>query len=143
MVEIDQTGATLMKKITHTQGWTLVELMITVAIIGVLASIAIPSYNGYIETSQHAAAKKNAVSLAGFVDTYFYENDSYLEGTYTPGGTDTLRTALDWSPTGDESFKYVVTAETASGTACNITECYTVTVTLISDTSISQTVSRP
>ena len=76
-------------------GYTLVELIITVGIIGLLAGIAIPSYNGYLEVSKRGAAVQNAEQLAIFLDNYFYENGTYIAGNYVPGGdTTTLPNAL-------------------------------------------------
>lgn len=130
-----------MNKTYHAQGWTLVELMIVVGIVGLLATVAVPSYNGYIKTSQNGAAAAQGEALAGFEDTYFYENDTYLDGSYNPGVADDLTAKLDWKPADKDQFIYVV----AGGADCggNITKCYTITVTLKSDPSISQSISRP
>ena len=121
-------------------GYTLVELMITAAVIAMLAAIAIPAYNGYIDTSKHAAAMTNGELLASFVDNYYYENGTYLAGTYDPGGdTVTLPNAYGWRPDGDKNqYRYNVAA-CGGGT---INDCYTITVTYLQDPTIQETITK-
>ena len=128
------------KAMKYASGYTLVELMITSAVIAMLAAIAIPSYNGYINTSKHAAALTNAEILQPFVDNYYYENGTYLVGTYDPGGdVTTLPNALGWRPDGDkDQFKYDIAA-CGGG---SIDECYTITVTYLADTSITESITK-
>ncbi|MGB5397459.1 MAG: prepilin-type N-terminal cleavage/methylation domain-containing protein [Gammaproteobacteria bacterium] len=133
-------GLTTMKTRANQSGFTLVELMITVGIVGVLSAIALPAYKGYIEITGENATKANAVVLAGFEDAYFYENDSYLAGTYDPPGTDDLTAALNWKPSGDfDKYTYVV----AAGSTGNIATSYTITVTYKPNPAITATVSKP
>jgi type IV pilus assembly protein PilE len=128
-----------MKLTKQQMGYTLVELMITVGIIGILAGIAVPSYNSYISTSAMATAQSNAQTLSGFEDNYFYENATFLAGSYIPPGANGLA-ALDWEPSGDKDhFEYVV----AAGSTGDIATSYTITVTYKLDTSIVATLSKP
>ena len=128
-----------MNRFKHS-GYTLVELMVTVGIIGTLAAIAVPSYNGYIELANNATAAENAEQLAMFLDNYFYENGAYIAGTYDPGGdVTTLPNALGWRPDGDNDlFKYNIAA-CGTGT---INECYTITVTYLPEPTIQQSVTK-
>ncbi|QET03794.1 MULTISPECIES: type IV pilin protein [Cupriavidus] len=59
------------------RGFTLVELMITVMIIGVLATIAIPSYQQYVQRARRTEAKSAMLRLMGTLERYYTVNMSY------------------------------------------------------------------
>ena len=67
-------------------GFTLVELMITVAIVGILASIAIPSYQDSVMKSRRADAKAALLGLANTMERNFTTTNSYVG--VTPTNTD-------------------------------------------------------
>ncbi|MBH5328603.1 prepilin-type N-terminal cleavage/methylation domain-containing protein [Eikenella sp. S3360] len=48
---------------TQTSGFSLLEVMVVVAIIGILAAIALPSYQSHVEKTHLAAAKNNLVDI--------------------------------------------------------------------------------
>ena len=64
-----------MKKIQ--QGFTLIELMIVVAIIGILAAIAIPQYQNYIENSKISAAASSIQSIETAMANDYQTNGSF------------------------------------------------------------------
>jgi type IV pilus assembly protein PilE len=64
-------------KQTHT-GFSLIELMVTVAIVGTLAAIAIPSYRAYVLRATRTEAKQALLARAGDLERCFTRNNSYL-----------------------------------------------------------------
>ena len=86
-----------------TKGFTLIELMIVVAIIGILAAIAIPNFLRYQAKSKQSEAKANLGAIFTSEVSYKSEKDNYA-----------TRANLDWAPTGNTRYSYSVTSATAT-----------------------------
>ena len=61
----------------HVSGFTLIELMIVVAIVGILSAIAYPSYQQHVRSSRRADAQAALSELAQFMERRFTETNSY------------------------------------------------------------------
>lgn len=113
-----------------TKGFTLIELMIAVAIIGILAAIVYPSYTEYTKKTRRAEAAAVLMEAAQVTERHFSQNGVYL-GAPIPsrspmGGTKIYDIALT---TGDASEGgYLITATAVSGGLLDGDTCETMTI---------------
>lgn len=101
------------KKKKKDEGFTLIELIIVVAIIGFLMAIAIPRYATSRLVAAQSATKANLHQLATAIEVYYTENNA----TSYPADAATVRNALrpyyipkaPKTPSGDAYYRYVST----------------------------------
>jgi type IV pilus assembly protein PilE len=69
------------QKLIVAAGFTLIELMIVVAVIGILAAIGYPSYQCYVDRSQRSSAVAVMMEGSQFMERFFTTNTQYAQDT--------------------------------------------------------------
>ena len=74
----------MLSKLRSKKGFTLIELMIVVAIIGILAAIAIPQFAAYREKAYHSATASDLKNMKTGLEAYNADNQVYPTNLATP-----------------------------------------------------------
>ncbi len=106
------------------KGFTLIELVIVVAIIGILASVAVPAYSDYVLRGKLTEASTQLASMRVKLEQYYQDNRSYSStatacGVANPSGTDIkyFDYTCNWGAGGtDQGYKVTATGKAAQGT---------------------------
>jgi type IV pilus assembly protein PilE len=79
-------------------GFTLIELMITIAIVALLASIAIPSYSSFIARGKRADARGQLLQAAQYMQRFYAANDAFNTSRSGQAIADSMPTPLQRAP---------------------------------------------
>ena len=71
-------------------GFTLIELMIVIAIMGILAAVGYPAYTSAVKKGNRADAIDSLLSLAGRMEEFYMNSDTYAGATINAAGTGTV-----------------------------------------------------
>lgn len=94
-------------------GFSLIELMVAVVIIGILAAIALPAYQGYVQKSKIRAAQADLVALSLAVENHYQRTLSYptLANKKEEGTTKEISAEFPtWKPSSIKDVNFTITS---------------------------------
>ena len=105
-----------MRRLKRMQGgFTLMEVLLIMAIVGILAAIAIPTYNAQVEKGRLADASAALTENAHFLERWYADNGSYKNGAVWPTlpvtGTDFYTISFTAQPAGSDGNSYTLQAK--------------------------------
>lgn len=92
-----------MKRCGESKGFTLVELVVVIAILGILAAVAVPSYSGYVSKAKEAGDMQILSSVATAVQGSAAGDDLEVTKIVLSRGTDGTTTGLTVTTSGDKT----------------------------------------
>jgi type IV pilus assembly protein PilE len=120
-----------MMKNNKINGFTLLEMLIVVAIAGILASVAYPQYTEYVRRAARADAMVLLLDAANKQEQYYADNRSYTDDlslinvpTTSENGYFTIAVEVP-----DSGTSFTITATAAAGAVAGDTACTTFTIT--------------
>ncbi|HKT27389.1 type IV pilin protein [Dyella sp.] len=103
----------------HQRGFTLIELMIVVAIVAILAAIAIPQYRKYVQKSNRATAKSALLDLSRREETYYSTNNSYTLNLVSLGYSNITNNQIQVPNSNNPTYTIGFTAPATSGSSAS------------------------
>jgi type IV pilus assembly protein PilE len=111
------------RKMRKQSGMTLIEVLVTVAIVGILAAIAIPSYDSYTRKTRRAGAKTTVEHVRGLMEQYYINNKSYTADLSKLGFTNSTphidKTGEEITSAGFPGAVYLITVTVPGVTYCS------------------------